>query len=940
MWIEELEEIFRGASEYTNRIHSHEQSVFLYFIYPFLDWASRRIDFEFKDIFNYNYINTSEVRDSFLNAIQENLNSLVSRTLILDLNIERLKGNLTGETPNERYYSYSKRFIENPKEIIKLLKEYPVLSRLIVSSIKKNISNFKETISRFIFDRHELIENNLILDDLLVSIEKGLGDDHKNGRSIMCLNFENGQKLIYKPRSLHMDKKFEELIEWINRQNFHPKLKYVKSIDKKSYGWQKFIKHIPCNNRKDIELFYERQGVYTALLYMLNATDFHLENMIAHSAYPILVDLESLFQNKIEHKDYNIVDKLAWDKINNSVILTGMLPVSNYTGVDFDLSGIGGSGNQDLPYESFDFQNVGTDNMKLVKTRQEYEGSQNQPIIDGYTVQPSKYIDSIIKGFTSLYNLFKDNKKELLSEDGPITAFKDANFRFIFRNTATYAEFLEWSLHPDYLMNGLDRNLLFENIWNKNNPQNLDVIFGEYKDLLNHDIPYFYSEVNSKDLMTSKGERITSFFEKDSLTIVKERIKQLSEKDYKEQVDFIKQCFLNLNEVQSKLNYSKHFKQNDGRDLPAIIGDFILSKSILDEDKKLVTFISRKQIDGEKFILAPVDESMYEGLLGVGLFFLYLNKKYNIAEYENMALRCLESAKAKILENENISAYYGLSSYLYVLNHYISVFPEKTEFIEDVKMILKKIDSLKHNVNHDLDFIGGYAGAIIVLLNIYNTLHIEKALSIAKFFGDCIIEYIKSNIEKDKFEFLTGISHGASGIALALQKLNNVTGETSYETYISMLLVYEDSYYSKEKKNWRDLRYNNEVYPNYWCHGAPGILLARNKMGRDFNGIEQKLLIEKLLTEKNNDITLCHGNLGVQLIILELAKKQNNNKLIRLVSDNIKEIKNSLSFSNIKQNFELDLGLMTGIAGVGYALLYENNFSSVPNILTLEQPIV
>ncbi|MEE4560654.1 type 2 lanthipeptide synthetase LanM family protein [Bacillus velezensis] len=940
LWIDRLNEIFKETCKY-NGNHSYKQSVFYYFTYPFLDWALRKIDFEFKHIFDYSYINAVKLRDSLINAIQENLDSLVSRTLILDLNIERLKGNLVGKTSDERYHSYSKKFLESPKEILKVLKEYSVLARLIVSSVEKNINNFKETLSRYISDRRDLIEKKFISDSVLVSLNKGLGDDHNNGRSIMCLKFDNGHKLIYKPRSLHMDKKFEELITWINQKNFQPELKYAKSIDKKSYGWQKFINYRACNKEKDIELFYERQGAYTALLYILNATDFHLENMIAHSAYPILVDLESLFQNKIEHKSYNGVDELAWDKINNSVILTGMLPVSNYTGVEFDLSGIGGSGNQELPFESFDFQNVGTDNMKLVKTKQEYKGSQNQPLTSNDAIQPSKYINSIIKGFTSLYNLFKENKKELLNEDGPIEAFKDVHFRFIYRNTATYAEFLEWSLHPDYLMNGLDRSLLFENIWNKKYLQNLDIIFSEYNDLLNHDIPYFYAGINSKDLITSRGERISQFFEKESLTIVKERIKQLSTKDCKHQIEFIRQCFSNLSETQSNLKHSENLEKSVGKTLPELIGDFLISKSIKDIDNNFVTFISKKQIDSEKFILSPIDESLYEGLLGIGLFFLYLNRQYNKDEYKNMALRCINSAKIKIHENENISAFYGLCSYLYVLNHYIYFFPEKKrEFAEDIKMILNKLDSFKDNYNNELDFIGGYAGSIIVLLNIYCTLRIEDALSLAKSFGNFVLEYIDSSIESDEFKMLTGISHGASGIALALKKLENVTGDKIYENYINMLIEYEDYYYSKEKKNWRDLRNLNNEYQNFWCHGAPGILLARSNMNINFDGAEQKIIIDKLLSKKYKDITLCHGKLGVQLIILELAKKQNNQTLIHLVSDTIEEIERSLNLNSIKQKFELDFGLMTGAAGVGYALLYGNDFLGMPNILTLEQPIL
>ena len=47
--------------------------------------------------------------------------------------------------------------------------------------------------------------------------------------------------------------------------------------------------------------FYRRQGALLALLYALEATDFHAENLIASGEFPVLIDLETFSSDLREH---------------------------------------------------------------------------------------------------------------------------------------------------------------------------------------------------------------------------------------------------------------------------------------------------------------------------------------------------------------------------------------------------------------------------------------------------------------------------------------------------------------------------------------------------------------------------------------------------------------------------------------------------------------
>src|SRR5262249_21943753 len=92
---------------------------------------------------------------------------------------------------------------------------------------------------------------------------------------------------------------------------------------------------------------------------------------------------------------------------------------------------------------------------------------------------------------------------------------------------------------------------------------------------------------------------------------------------------------------------------------------------------------------------------------------------------------------------------------------------------------------------------------------------------------------------------LAGFSHGNAGIAWALLELAALSGAERFRTTALDALAYERSLFSPQQLNWPDLRAPEPVVRNggsdvpaetrraqvtfmsAWCHGAPGIGLAR-----------------------------------------------------------------------------------------------------------------
>jgi len=158
-----------------------------------------------------------------------------------------------------------------------------------------------------------------------------------------------------------------------------------------SVGWVEFVTQQGCMTSAEVSRFYIRQGAYLAILYALEGTDFHYENLIAAGEHPILVDLETLFQPRIA--DIHRVSEAYKD----SVLRLGLLPQRMFgsTLEGINLSGLGAAVGQALPYSIPYLEAPGTDRMRLVYKSGESSGADNQPNLAGRNIDILDYADEM-----------------------------------------------------------------------------------------------------------------------------------------------------------------------------------------------------------------------------------------------------------------------------------------------------------------------------------------------------------------------------------------------------------------------------------------------------------------------------------------------------------------------------------------------------------------
>ena len=191
------------------------------------------------------------------------------------------------------------------------------------------------------------------------------------------------------------------------------------------------------------------------------------------------------------------------------------------------------------------------------------------------------------------------------------------------------------------------------------------------------------------------------------------------------------------------------------------------------------------------------------------------------------------------------------------------------------------------------------------------------------------------------------MSHGAAGFAYALALLAHATGRDDFAAAAAQCIAFENTSYDATRNNWPDFRGGEDVpWPCQWCHGAPGIGIAR-AAGVRRTGLDAALLssdVRNALAGAERDWpghvdTLCCGTLGSIEFFCEAAEALGRNDLREHASRCLAAVMADAAASgdyrwNVGKR-QFNLGLFRGLAGVGYTLLRQAD-RSLPNVLIWE----
>jgi type 2 lantibiotic biosynthesis protein LanM len=916
----------------------------------------------------------SQALESHLNT---QLMTLTSRTLVLELNVARVQQQLDGDTPEARFQHFTDLLLK-PEFSRTLWEEYPVMTRLAVQYAEHGVGFATQLLSHLYRDWDRLGEafGFRAEDESVVGIQLGLGDRHRGGQTVACVKLRSGMKLVYKPKSMAIDVHFQELLDWLNHHGVQPEFPLIRIVDGGDHGWSEFVPAMACETPAAVNRFYQRQGNYLALLYALEATDFHAENLIARGEDPILVDLEALFHARHANEAAPQVT-LGSHKLGQSVLFSGLLPwrmAVNEHSIGMDMSGLGGSSGQVTPYPVAQWDASGTDEMHMIRKPVAMGQTHNRPRLADVEVDVFEHIEPIASGFARLYQLLMEHRAELLAPIGPLSWFTNDEIRAIVRPTRTYAVLLYESFHPDFLRQALDRDLFFDHLWGPATrfPALERVISAECEDLWRGDIPHFTTQPGSRDIQTSTGQVIKDFYARSGLELARDRIEHLDYTDLEKQLWFIRAAFTTLKIGEGRIETPRDHAPPPPIDVTTEglmeaalkVGDRLATLAL--QDQMGIDWIGVTLVYDKHWMLAPLSLGMYDGLAGIALFLGYLGASSASSKHTHLARKVVETIQRDLYLHRpslrSIGAFSGWGGLMTLFTHLGKLWDD-AQLLEQAEMMLADVERL---LEHDqaFDILGGSAGAILAILNLLTIRPSKRAVSLVTRCGEHLIAHAQPMPRgigwpnaSIRSQPLSGFSHGAAGMALALLKLAHETGREEFRLTALQAIDYERSLFSPQHHNWRDLREfdletnpaGRDVQEHYavtWCHGAPGIGLARlqtlSLLDDDIVRQEIMAAVETTLRRGfGHNHCLCHGDLGnLELIHLagrRLARRQWQHEAQIIAASVWQAVMQSDWRSGVPNAVETP-GLMTGLAGIGYGLLRTAMPEYIPSLLMCEPP--
>lgn len=196
---------------------------------------------------------------------------------------------------------------------------------------------------------------------------------------------------------------------------------------------------------------------------------------------------------------------------------------------------------------------------------------------------------------------------------------------------------------------------------------------------------------------------------------------------------------------------------------------------------------------------------------------------------------------------------------------------------------------------------------------------------------------------------LTGLSHGAAGIAHALLSLADASGEPRFANAAREALRYEHSHFLPAHGTWEDLRPGGPArgpkVMHGWCNGAPGIGLTRlpwrHADAQAAADVEIAIATTRAHALGAQD-HLCCGTLGRIELLLRAGHALNR----RALADDAVAVAGAVvARARLHRGYRLSSpalprvtipGLFRGLAGVGLQLLRLTYPEQVPSPLLLD----
>lgn len=870
------------------------------------------------------------------------------RTFVYDLHVEKEKLPFSESLDEkEGFRQYLITRFDSQEKLVAFFDQYPVLTRLYAETVDFQLANFRELL-------HALAESETELNQVfqvekpicLTGLKMGAGDSHDKGKSVAILTLSNEKNVVFKPKNLVIGARFDQFIQEINEMNPNVDFYLTTKIVKEKYTFEECLIYSECVSQEEVNHYYRQFGQTIALVYLLNGNDFHLENVLAFGKYPVLIDLETIIQNHFPMPDgENAIVKVIQEN-GESVVMSGLVPIylfeeraeADVEGATkgIQLSALSG-GEQKLPYKVLKLINFDSINMQFKYQEHITDAAENIPMFKGEKVDFVPYIDTIIAGFKE-FSAFAMQNRETLAFLAEKT-FSDCLVRNVIKTTQSYGDLLDYSTHPSCMVDYIEREKLFENLWMHGYSNSKPVPY-EVRDMLQHDVPIFFNPTSTKDLMASQGEIINGMYQETAIDLEVLRLKNFSKEEEEQQLDYLKTSFglYHSTDLQEKvIPLKEQIPQVSFLDGAVAVGEAVLEAAFIGEDS--IAWKDIEETSPDNYVVNVMNENFYDGITGM---YLYFSELYHITGDDRFQ-EPYELAQALVLKLEadyvdSISAFYGSFAAVYPLL-YTYKYNHDPKLLSVAESIAGKyMERYEKESVESYDWNGGTASIVKVFVHLYQLTNKADYLAFAK--------QLLLNLDLEKIT-QGGFAHGYSGVIHGANSLFKIEKDPEIKQLIETCLLKERTTFDPSQNGWLDLRPMIPMVNDLWCYGSTGIGLAYlDLLNSGFDDLrlaeEVQIAAQRLIDQDKRDDCLCHGNFGDLEFLIEygkttLANKQQKEQIQTKVQNAYQKVtEGSYTFEGLPTIPKY--GLFTGLSGIGHQLIRIHDANQAADVLTLALP--
>ena len=398
--------------------------------------------------------------------------------------------------------------------------------------LKNNLEEYSNELCEGFFNYMDLLFSNINVDkrDIEdkffsrknISIINDISIDGKPtyaDYSLTCIIDTNAGKFLYKPRDCKIDIWFKKLSE-----NYFSDIYYVPNVlSYQNHSYCEFIYNKPASTNEECKKYYYNFGGICAIMCLFFGNDFTYLNIFAKKNVPVLIDIETLLRPR-----YQIVEDYNLSFLDGSVLGLHILPNNRRYGM---------FKNNDNPLMSKDDRNIA------------------MPCINGVKKDVMEYFDYFLDGYKNLYNYILNNKNEIIKDIENSSGF---NTRLILRLPYIYYGNMYRFLDLKYIADKNEKQSLINKL--------IGLFSGKYRSdnvakkevecLSKNQLPYFYGDIESRDVCSAGEILEKDFFSLSPKDNCLDRFKHFDNDDLEFELKLIKDSFENDELINISIDFN------------------------------------------------------------------------------------------------------------------------------------------------------------------------------------------------------------------------------------------------------------------------------------------------------------------------------------------------------------------------------------------------